>query len=436
MKPIDFFIMACKARRYKEKAWVYSVFGCQLTDDQQLLNPVKYDVHRIDGIPFYVDENLELQNFEGFENVKDEPLLSFRDKMTVRPGDIPNCSEEIQTTVGNYFLNWYTIVHPFGTKLPFQTGEFSIKAILKQVRPLFVNNLTHPDGSVNYEGQDPHLIYVHEYVRFVQCMTAVAGFVEVSVPSATPYTMRTSPEVIKRRDELLEQHKDNLEDPTVIAEIEKELISLDKAWIDQDPDKGFYIKGKSFAVTRKKLHVMGGIEANFNGDGGYSLVSNSLMEGIELQNLTAQINSLRAGSYARGHLTALGGEAVKFFQRVLQNIRVVSGDCGVGFGIPREVTKENHGDLVGRYQVVGGEAVLIEDTKALIGKTIELRSPQACAADHTDYCEICMGKVVAASPTGVSAMGSGVGSVFMNAMMQATHGTALSVSDWDTSLLS
>lgn len=435
MKPIDFFKMACKAGRYKEKGWVYSVFGCQLTSDQKLLNPVYLDIHRIDGIPFWVDENLELQNFEGMENLKDIPILSFRDNCTVYPDDIPNATEEIQTVVGNLFLNWYVFVYALGTKLPFQEGEIKHKPILKQIRPLFTSDIVHPDGTLNIEAQDPKLIYAHEYVKYVQCMTAVAGFVEISVPSATPYTVRTSPEVIKLRDELLLQYKDKLNDPTVIAKIEGQLIAKDKEWISKDPDIGFYIKGKSFNVTRKKLHIMGGIESNFSGDGGYSLVANSLVEGIRMENLPAQINSLRAGSYFRGKLTALGGEAVKFFQRVLQNIRIVPGDCGVTYGIPREVTADDHDILKGRFQIINGVVEEIKDTKALIGTTIELRSPQACTAEHTDYCSVCAGTTVSASPTGVSAMGSGVGSVFMSVMMAATHGTALSVNHWEPSLL-
>lgn len=435
MRPLEFFKKACLNRRYKEKAWVFSVFGCTRTTSQQLLNGRYLDVHRIDGQPFWVDENGEHQEFTDWNEPPNTPLLSFKDKVELQVGDIPNLVGPVTTTVGNLFINWYTLVHALGNKIPFQTGEITVKSVLTQIRPLFQSDLLHPDGSINYEAQDPKMIYAHEYVRFIQCMTATAGFVEVSVPSATPYTARTSPEAIALRDKLLKEHEHELNDPTVIAEIEKQLIAKDKEWIDQDPDKGFYVKGKSFNIVRKKLFLLGGIEASFKGDGTYTLVKNSLMEGPTIESLPALINTLRSGSYSRGALTALGGEAVKFFQRVLQNSRVVAGDCGVTYGIPYAITKNNHKNFQGRHHVVNGETVAIGDnTEALVGKVIELRSPQVCALEHTDYCSVCMGDRVAESPTGLSAMGSNMGSIFMYAMMSAVHGTALLVKEYNVKM--
>lgn len=432
MTPLEFFKAACKAGRYREKAWVFSVFGCQLTRDSALLSGKEWDVHRIDGIPYWVDADGEHQEFTDFTEEKNIPLLDPREDISLVVGDIPNLSEDVTTTVGNYFLNWYCLVHSMGNKVPFQLGEISVKKILKVIKPLFTNDILHPDGSLNTEAEDPTRIYVHEYVAFVRNTAATAGFVEVSVPSATPFTATTSPTIKPLREKLLKQYEGQLNDPTVIAKIEKELIAEDKKWIDQDPDRGFYIKGKSFNVVRKKLFLMGGIEESFNGDGTFSLVKTSLSEGMKVENMPALINTMRGGAYSRGALTALGGEAVKFFQRVLQNASVAADDCGVTYGIPFPVNQFNHSDLVGRYQTVDGETVAIgENTKGLIGKTISLRSPMVCKLGHTDYCAKCMGDVVARSPTGLSAMGSIMGSVFMDSMMSATHGTELSVVNFD-----
>lgn len=434
MTPIDFFKLACKERRYKEKGWVFSVFGCTRNTNAQLMNGRYLDVHRMDGVPYYVDADGEHQKFTGFTDTPNTPLLTFKDKIDLVVGDIPTLTEPVTTTVGNLFVNWYGLVHALGTKIPFQTGEIAVKSILTLIKPLFTSDILHPDGTLNVDAEDPSLIYAHEYVRFVQCMTALAGFIEVSTPSATPYTARTAPGMTELRDRLFEEHKNELNDPTVIAAIEKQLIAKDKEWIDQDPDKGFYIKGKSFNIVRKKLFLTGGIEASFSGDGTFTVVKNSLMEGPTVENLPAMINTLRSGSYSRGALTALGGEAVKFFQRVLQNSRVVGEDCGVRYGILYGITKGNHANYKGRYHIVNGESVRIEDTSKLIGQTIELRSPQTCTLEHSDYCAACMGDQVAQSPTGLSAMGSNMGSIFMYAMMSAVHGTALIVKDFDVKL--
>ncbi|QXO11134.1 hypothetical protein pEaSNUABM54_00308 [Erwinia phage pEa_SNUABM_54] len=432
MKPLEFFKAACKAGRYREKAWVFSVFGCQLTKDEALLTGKEWDIHRIDGVPYWVDADGEHQEFTDFTEEKNIPLLDPREDISLEPGDIPNLAEAVETTVGNYFLNWYCLVHSMGNKVPFQLGEISVKKILKVIKPLFTNDIVNPDGSLNIDAQDPTLIYVHEYVAFVRNTAATAGFVEVSVPSATPFTATVSPTIKPLREKLFKQYEGQLNDPTVIAKIEKELIAEDKKWIEQDPDRGFYIKGKSFNVNRKKLFLMGGIEESFNGDGTYTLVKTSLSEGMRVENMPAMINTMRGGAYSRGALTALGGEAVKFFQRVLQNATVAAEDCGVTYGIPYPVNADNHETLKGRYHTVSGETVAIgEDTKAFIGKIINLRSPMVCKLGHTDYCAKCMGDEVARSPTGLSAMGSIMGSIFMDSMMQATHGSALTVVDYD-----
>lgn len=426
MTAIEFFKAACKAGRYKEKAWVYSVFGCTITPEDRFGKGRLYDVQRKGGKVWWMSED-GLQEFEGASDVPYTPVLTFRDKIHLEIGDIPSLTEPVDGIVGDYFVNWYGIYHSLGTRIPYQQGPISWKTLEPQIRPLFTSNILTPLGDIDYEAEDPKLIYVRHYEKFMSCMCALEGFANISVPSATPYTGRTDPAILVRRDELLEQHKDELGDPVVVAKIENELIALDKAFIEKDPDKGFLSKAKSFNVVRKKLFLMSGAEQNFNGDGGITLIPTSLYEGTDPKHLPAQINTLRSGSYSRGASTALGGEAVKFFQRVLQNVSIASHDCGTKLGLAMKFTAQDARDYVGRYAYVDGEEVYIETTsiaKSLIGKPLLLRSPQRCEASHTDFCAKCCGVTIASTPKAIAARGANIGSIFLYASMKKMHGQA------------
>lgn len=424
LTPTKFFIEACKAGRYKEKAWVYSVFGCTKTPAERVEKAKVYDVLRIDDKVYWMSTDGLVE----FDNVAiDQPLLTFRERFTITPDDIPNCTKEMETSVGNYFVNWYTIVFPFGSKIDYLEGPITVKRVCKQVAPRIKDDPVDTSYRVVNELMTGNDIYITEYIKYVQATLALAGFAEISVPAATPYTGRTSPLMPKLRAKLLEENKDNLGDLATIAKIEKELIKLDREWIEQDPDKGFLIKDKSFAVARKKQFIMSGAEKSFRKGGPITLIDKPLVDGLDVKSLPASINSLRDGVYNRGSMTALGGEAVKFFQRVLQNVRISMEDCGVDYGVPTDITSDNVGMFTGMWFKTGNgwTELTLDNKQDFVGKKYQRRSPLVCKAPETDFCAMCAGSLVAANPLALSAYGSNLGSTLMYVFMQAMHGTAL-----------
>lgn len=429
MTPQTFFIEACKAGRYKEKAWVYSVLGVTITLPTAVFKD--YDVIRRNGKATYW-LNGEEHDFEGTRAPLD-PLLSPKDPVHLELGDIPNLTKPVDTIIGNLLVNWYCIVFPFGRKIPFLEGEITISRVEKLIAPRLTSDILDDALEVIVEQQDPNKIYVHEYVRYISAALALAGFAEVSVPAATPYTAMTSPLVAKRRKELLAEFKDQLNDLSVIAKIEAELVKLDKEWIDQDPDKGFLIKAKSFKVARKKQFVMAGAEQSFRGDGTITLVDKPLSDGMDIRALPDSINTLRDGVYNRASNTALGGEAVKFFQRVLQNVKISMEDCGVDYGIPTLVTKDNLKIYYGMFFKTGKDWVELTDETfdSIAGKHFHRRTPGACQAPDTDFCAKCMGTRVSSAPLAMSAFGASLGDALLYVFMQAMHGTALETRKFD-----
>lgn len=73
---------------------------------------------------------------------------------------------------------------------------------------------------------------------------------------------------------------------------------------------------------------------------------------------------------------------------------IYPGDCGTNVFVGFAVSAGNHTSVVGKFYMDGGTLceVTEENSKSLIGKTIDLRSPIGCR--YTDgVCEICMGRM-------------------------------------------
>lgn len=202
---------------------------------------------------------------------------------------------------------------------------------------------------------------------------------------------------------------------------------MDREWIKGDASEGFFLGDKVYNTARKRMFLIHGPEAGFNEGGNAELVVNSLDEGWDITKMPAMVNSLRAGSYYRGALTALGGESVKFFLRVFQNTYISEQDCGVKFGKIITLDKDNAGDLEGMYQIDKGalKKLTPELLKSLVGKKIMVRSPQYCQTAHSDFCATCMGDKNSENPNGLGSAASDVGSLFMSIMMASAHAKEL-----------
>jgi hypothetical protein len=231
----------------------------------------------------------------------------------------------------------------------------------------------------------------------------------------------------------LEENKDRLNDPAVITEIQNKLIALDKEWLKDDNAMDYYLSGKSFSVKRKKMFVMGGIEASFQKPGEFALVQKSLNEGMDMDNIPALYNSIREGSFDRGHDTALGGEKVTFLQRIYQNTKIIPGDCGTTLTDYRLITQRNYAQFLGFNIIESGAPVELthQNINSYIGKMVHLRRPILCQAPLTDFCSVCAGRALAKNPRAVAAEIAAVGSAIMGAFMSSMHGVELAVAHYD-----
>lgn len=439
MNKREYFLTALAAETYRRKDWVISCFSV-VKEKKGEDYPFKL-FHTEDGYFFLSPAVLKTDGLmpgilpdPGYMQVKiddaepNEPLLRFKEPLQLFPEEMPNLSYKVKTTYGNCLFNWMVLVYAFGSKFPYQEGEIKAKALEKVIEAKIENDPENPSE------RREDVFYVSEYKRFVDAMFALVGFTQLCVPSATEKSLTTDPRIPELRRQLLEKNKDRLNDPAVIAEIERELIAMDKEWLKGDPAEGFY-DDKGYSVKRKKLYLMHGIESGFKDNGEFELIENSLDEGWDITKLPSMVNSLREGSYNRGAQTALGGEAAKFLGRVFQNAVISEEDCGSTLGWTYQITSKNVGDFVGLFEIKAGRPVEITEERkdSLIGKAIMVRGPMFCKTEAPRFCATCMGKKISVSPTSLTMHAVSVGTRIMSSMMAAMHGKKLDTAPYEIS---
>lgn len=430
MNKREFFIQAMNAGRLTDKRWAFAAFSLLKPNARGFEGMKPWDILYVTPedhggrYVVFIDDNgnpIELTDYE-YNPKNPEPPYRFKDPIKVNNDDMTNVvGDAVKTTYGNVLTNWLLCVYPFGSKIPFIEGRFSVKDVEKVIERRLSSD---PEEG---KDRDPEAIYVDEYTKYRRSVSLIDGFTQLAVPSATAKSMTRHPDTEKIRDALLEKYEGRLHDPAVIAKIDEELKALDKEWLKDDESLGFYIKGKSLNVVRKKAHLMVGYESAFSEGGEGELLPTSLSEGIDVSKLPTMTNVSREGSYDRGTSTALGGEAVKFILRVMQNSKITEPDCGSKLTLTTHIDSSNQNDLIGNNVLDKGKVVqLTEDVIGkYVGKDVELRTPLFCRTDRSNFCATCLGERYENHETGLATAASGIGSKLMLIFMAAMHGVEL-----------
>ena len=180
MNKKDLFIKAMQAKCYERLAWSFSAF-CLIRENE---DDYKKDIYpyRIISNPtgyFYCDpdQNNELVRVE--DGIVGTPLYTLKDRLDIEVKDIPNLQSNINTSYGNLLVNWITLVHSFGNKVPYQEGKFSIKKIEK----LIIDRIE--ETPTNESDKKDNLVYIDEYVKFSNSVFFLTGLAQVCVWAAT-----------------------------------------------------------------------------------------------------------------------------------------------------------------------------------------------------------------------------------------------------------
>lgn len=430
----DLFIAAMKAELYRNRAWVTSAFVLIAEGPEDWKkDPFLYRIVQTQTGHFFVNQERQL---EAIEDAKDPRAAAFNIKelLTIKKGDIPNLYEEsLKTSYGNYFFNWLILVWPFGGKFAYVNDRISPSGVEKMILPRLKDDPKPGDPKPkSIERNMP--IYVSEYLKYVEAAYFTMGFTQLWVPADTEKTLVPPPGLKEFRAKVYAQYTpEQLKDPAIIAEIDKQLVAYDAAFLKGDDSEGFLISTKSRAQVRRKLFLQIGGEAGLNEKEGIDNIATSLDEGWDPNKFATMQNATRAGSFNRGAQTALGGEAVKWLLRVSSNMIVAKDDCGTRLGYPTPLTDKNIKKYIGFHVVskTGHDTITEETQGEYLGKTVMVRSPMFCNLEKTDYCTVCVGPRLALNPTALSAAVTGYGSKFMQLFLAAAHGQRLETAHMD-----
>lgn len=422
MKKHELFLQGCRAERWKWRSWRISLFSVSRRNVD--IDPVEYDFdYKNDCTYVYINNSWEVIE----DAIPLEPLFNNRGLAAFPANFFANHPEEIETTYGRALFNLMVMCYAFGDKMPFVHKQSS-----SQIAEAFIPQVVR-EGDLPANGKPP--IYPKEIAKFVQAILETTSLCPYITPTGTEKSLTTDPRVYKRRKELFKEYEGRMT-PEIMSRIEAELTAMDREWLNDD-SKDFYIKKKAFDVTRKKMFVVHGIEQAFKDDGTFDVIEKSLVEGSDLNHITAKNNSTREGSFDRGNNTAFGGAKASKIQRIGQDVSIdIEHDCGAPYDpiLINEYSKKHFLNM--NYVDKDGNVSLITDEviKANMGKTLNVRRPMLCRAGTSDikrYCAHCTSLLLINNPTGIRSMLYGVGSEIMYVFMSAMHGTALETSKFN-----
>jgi hypothetical protein len=424
MLKFDLFNMAMHKKLYGKLAWVITAFSISepLKEKKDCFIYSSTDGHR------YYDEATD-----SFVLIDDadptKSVFEWTDVITLQPENIINLKEPIETTYGNWLVNYLLLVEPFHDKIPYMEGDIEPPRIEAY---MLRNFAADPVGGAP---RAKDVFYVSEYLKYVRGIYYLTGFSQISVWAATRKSMLPPPGVKELRDKLLKENEGHTDELVVVAKIEKELVDYDKAWLAGDPSVNFLLGGKALATVRKKKFLISGAETGLTGSATHgTLIGNSLIEGWDISKFPELNTSLRAASYSRGAETQLGGVSVKWLLRSSSNMNIAAKDCGSTLGVKVDVTPKTLNRVVGFSVIEGNKSVFVKDEEqagAYLGKSIRVRSPKYCQLPYTDFCETCLGKRLSINKDGLSLAVSEMGSTLLKAMLARAHGSSLSTAKMD-----
>lgn len=347
----------------------------------------------------------------------DVPLCNVYDKIELEPGDLTNISTKTITIIGRMLTNYLLLADPFGDMFPYINDIFNADKIENEI----VQAVLSEKISVS-QIKD----------KYIPNIYFIGHFSEMFVPTYSAKSISSSPEVDKRRAELLEQYADQLDDPLVMLKIEDELIDMDKAYLKGDVSEGYFnANSKAYGISRKKTMVAGGMLEDQYSKSGYTYIKDPYDRKFEKENFAVMCNDIRRGTYHRAINTAKGGEQVEFMRRVFQDSRITADDCKTKRGFTTTLSAFNIDDYMYCYIMTPqGLELLTKDNKSkYVNKTVTLRSPGYCK-QHNGYCKICMGKKFTNLDIDSLTMTvAGIGSKFLGMSMRAMHGSKTKLID-------
>jgi len=399
----DYFFDGILKEKYLDRGWLLIVFGIIPKNHTHDECQIKLDNNKL-----YVNINNEELEVEDYEI--DEPLYNVNERLIVPKHLLRSLHTDVLTTYGILLANLLLIENPYQGAIDYINGEFKTNAL---------------DAlAAEYLKKDTSTIEEHH--KFENALVFIRALSHIVIVSASRKSITCDKRTVELKKKLLEEHKDNLTDATVVARIQDQIQAMDAEYLKYDPTVTFNSTKKN-KISRLKIMGMVGAETDFIDEGKITIITNSLTEGITPKDIPSMANVVRGGSYNRGANTALGGASVKEVARVFQNMKIVDKTCDTKVGIFVPITPLNSGKFVGRYLVGKNNPLTKSELESHIGKTLEIRSTTYCTSEGSTFCRYCVGDVISNSGVGINALMMNCLSTFLSLFMAMMHGTQLSV---------
>lgn len=399
----------------ENRSWFFECFGIPVLKDETNWESKQLGsiVTKLDGL-YFVNSDKALTKISDY--VKDQPLFSFQDVVSIDPSWGPFAKSKMDTKIGNLIINSLIMYPSFKDKFPY----INVPVKLKDIEKLLAQRVKSDKDAGEQD------ITITEMIKCFDRFSFLTNLANIINLAATKKAITPPPNILKIKQEIMKEYEGQLHDPVKLIELEQRLIKIDDDYLADDPAAKNIFNKKS-KTARKKMFLIYGDTMDFEKSTNAKTVSGSLLEGLSTkeEDFPKYMNDLRIGSFARGSSTQLGGYTYKILQRSLSSLSISSVECNTKRGLKRVINDYNVSKLANRYVLLNGKWTLIDspdEAKKLLGKEVVIRSSLYCTSPKNTICYKCMNEIYKGIPTGITNIASELSGTLLSLFMKLTHG--------------
>lgn len=334
-------------------------------------------------------------------------------------------SERIETTIGRYIFNLF-IVSPWKGLVQYKNGPIGkkgLQSLEKEMVQLMMDGKAETQMFIDYLDRISWFGYAN---------------IDFIIPGLSMAIIKPNEKVLKRKAELLNKHKVEIEkgNADVAANIEKQLVTYANEVLGDDSGMDLYRSGAKmdFSNTYKNFNIMKGPVIN-NKTKGFNIVTSNFIEGVSKQDSASMNDSIVFAAYSRGVGTQEGGYISKQIFAAFQNLSLApeNSDCKTKKTLSITLDSSNISLYYSRYFIENNQMKQLtpENADKYMGKTLKFRSVMFCQSDK--LCHRCAGDLY--YKMGISNFGlsvSAIGGAILNMSLKKFHNTTIkrSTMDW------
>ena len=313
----------------------------------------------------------------------DEPLI-------LKPGEYYGNTEEIKTSLGNFYMNKAIIPENVFKKCGYVHKRWSAGVwynYMDRVASALLLDELYPDEAL---ASAECIKLLNNLAFFSYALISVAC-------SGTTENITFMPQNVREyKEKIFKENEEGLKsgDTEIAAMVEKKVLDFAKAELVNDKGSDLFESGSksTYENNYKLVHVMKGSVFNI-GKGKFETAQSSLRDGIKQDEYPLIADAMIKGAYSKGMGPAKGGYMSKkdnaAFQSLVLDIK--GSNCGTTGTLNILVTPMLSKMIRFRYMKKNGKVVRLTDDMmaGLIGKSIELYDPMFCKNEKT--CNRCAG---------------------------------------------